>query len=178
MPLDTIKVIDTIYTKVANTPPQKSVTDIAHNIHWWCLIISVLIIQIIFFRPLNSFFNCLEVVRKKKRTPTDKFVQSEHFPNSWRRGKIWRSIYWGFDIEHNPNPDFWYNTIIGFVELIAFTIILKSEQYTIIGAWLGFKIVCDKWNAPKEGLNFNGFLMNNVLIIAISFVLMLCFITH
>ncbi|HXW57066.1 MAG TPA: hypothetical protein VEJ67_15060 [Candidatus Cybelea sp.] len=62
----------------------------------------------------------------------------EHLHQS---GKGWtfRRAFWecfkGFG-KYKAHADLWLNWIIGFVELAAYPVLIRTEAYTIIGGWL------------------------------------------
>jgi len=77
-------------------------------------------------------------------------------------------IFNGFE-KIDPFPDFWYNTFLGFLELLAFPLLIRTEQYGIVGAWIGFKSLA-QWNAwNKNRYVFNRFLIAHAVIIIICF---------
>jgi hypothetical protein len=90
--------------------------------------------------------------------------------------KRFRVILSGFN-RQDPFPDFWYNTFIGVLELFTFPIFIQAEQYSIIGAWIGFKSVA-QWNAwNKNRYVFNRFLIVHALIIIFCFLVLKRFVS-
>ena len=70
----------------------------------------------------------------------------------WQTRFKW--IFHGFS-RHDPYPDYWYNTLIGFIEVCIFPILMGKQQYTYIGAWIGLKIVAqwDAWKLNRNAIN-------------------------
>ena len=76
-----------------------------------------------------------------------------------------------------PHPDLRYNSILGFIELLTFPILLRVDGYAIVGAWIAFKTVAQwsKWTQYNR-LTFNRYLIGCAIQVLISFTLMHFFI--
>ena len=77
-------------------------------------------------------------------------------------------MFHGFS-KSDPNPDLWYNTILGAIELFAYAIFIGTSNWTAIAIWLGFKAFA-KWNVwSTNKLEFNRFILLNAVVILIAF---------
>jgi hypothetical protein len=83
---------------------------------------------------------------------------------------VFISFLYGQNPENKRN-DLFYNFFLGFIELLLYPILIKSNNIEVIGAWLGFKALAQwgRWN--KERLIYNRFLLANVLIVIVSYFL-------
>ncbi|HHE65332.1 MAG TPA: hypothetical protein ENL09_04845 [Bacteroidetes bacterium] len=66
--------------------------------------------------------------------------------------------------------DYFIGLILGFLELLAYPILLRSGNAAYIGGWLVFKTV-NRWqyNQQSERGTFNRYLLSNALIITIAY---------
>ena len=86
---------------------------------------------------------------------------------------IWYERFWltfrSFS-GREPHPDFWYNFLIGLIELSAYNYLMRAGLYTYIGGWLGLKIVSqwDTWKANRSAINR--------FFIATAFQLIFCYV--
>ena len=68
-------------------------------------------------------------------------------------------------------PDFWHPFILGFLELLAYPVLLKTHAWSFIGAWLGFKALA-QWKGWGESRPaYNRFLIGNAIVLLLSFLL-------
>lgn len=75
----------------------------------------------------------------------------------------------GFSTNQNiVKPNYWHQYIIGTGELIAYPILIATQSYAGIGAWIGLKTLAlwKKWTDNRE--IFNIFLIGNLLTLAFS----------
>jgi hypothetical protein len=94
-------------------------------------------------------------------------VENRRFNNIFWLKRFWL-IFVGFS-GNDPFPDFWYNSILGGIEISVFPILIKTGQYAMVGAWIGFKSVA-QWNAwNKNRYVFNRFLIIHALILILCF---------
>ena len=69
----------------------------------------------------------------------------------------------------DPNPDLWYTTILGAIELFAYSIFIGTDNWSAVAVWLGFKAFA-KWNVwSTNKLEFNRFVLLNAIVILIAF---------
>ncbi len=60
---------------------------------------------------------------------------------------------------HILNGDYWFPMILGLIELSCFPILMFTRNWTLIGAWLAFKVL-PHWKAwSDERSTFNRFLI-------------------
>jgi hypothetical protein len=121
-------------------------------------------------RVIISWMRAYEYKYYPEAEATDKM---KSFNSLSLRRRFWIVFVGGSN--KDPFPDFWYNTILGAIELSIFPILLKAHQYSIIGAWIGFKSVA-QWNAwNKNRYVFNRFLIAHAALVIISW-FMMCFV--
>jgi hypothetical protein len=60
-------------------------------------------------------------------------------------------------------PDYWYNTALGAMELVAFPALMVLGEWSIIGGWIAFKALAQwrRWNDNR--FVFNRFLLANAV---------------
>ena len=118
-------------------------------------------------RILISWMRALEYPHYPEKDAPEKMKHFNSLP--WRRR--FRIVFVGGS-KRDPFPDFWYNTILGAIELAVFPIFMKAHQYGMIGAWIGFKSIA-QWSAwNKNRYVFNRFLIAHALIVIISWFMM------
>ena len=90
-----------------------------------------------------------------------------------REWSYWRAFwecFYGFG-HSRAHADLWLNAFIGFWELAAYPILLKTGRFEIIGGWLLLK-TAGAWGGWKVSrTSFNRFLLNNLLELAIALLL-------
>jgi hypothetical protein len=89
------------------------------------------------------------------------------------QGQRWRfwHAYWvafrGFG--GGKIEDLWLPLLIGFSELVAYPVLLKTGQLLVIGGWVGIK-TAGSWGAWQTSrTSYNRFLVANILNLAISY---------
>lgn len=61
--------------------------------------------------------------------------------------------------EHILTGDFWFPMFIGLIELSIFPVLMVTQNWTFIGAWLAFKVL-PHWKAwTEDRTTFNRFLL-------------------
>jgi hypothetical protein len=74
--------------------------------------------------------------------------------------------------KHKAHADLWLNAFIGFAELAAYPVLLKTGYLTVIGGWLLVK-TAGSWGGWKiSRTSFNRFLLNNISELAIAYLLL------
>lgn len=69
-------------------------------------------------------------------------------------------------------PDYWHPFFLGIFELLAYPILMKTDNWQFIGAWLTFKTLA-QWKAwSKDRVSFNRFLIGNALVLLLSFLIL------
>ncbi len=69
-------------------------------------------------------------------------------------------------------PDYWHPFFLGTFELLAYPILMKTDNWQFIGAWLAFKTLA-QWKAWSEDrVSFNRFLIGNALVLLLSFLIL------
>ena len=75
------------------------------------------------------------------------------------------------DDRWRPSNDYWQPFVLGVLELVVFPVLMATEHWSYVGAWLGFKTLAQavRWNEDR-GV-FNRFLIGSALIILASYYL-------
>ena len=132
---------------------------------FWCFILKIFLISItvrIFFSLLRAF----EYRFYNGNNSKEVFFKGLKF----RRRFI--EIFIGIS-KIDPTPDIWYNFILGTIELFCFPILMGTNSWPAIGAWIAFKALA-QWNRwIKNRLVFNRFLIANAIIIIASYLFLL-----
>ncbi len=118
-------------------------------------------------RLVFSMLRALEASYKKR--DVEDLQGNEFIKRTWI-SRTW-IIFIGLS-KKDPNPDFWYNTILGTFELLAFPILMKTNSWEAIGAWIGFKAIAQWSTWTKDRLVFNRFLIANVIVLTVSFLIL------
>jgi hypothetical protein len=109
--------------------------------------------------------------------------------NAWEYRWVWGRSFWsavgryfgGLHRTDNPaidriRSDFWLPTILGFLELITYPVLLQLGSWTVIGAWIGFKTVA-QWNVwTSSRSQFNRYLIGNALVVLLSIVFLVQYV--
>jgi hypothetical protein len=97
------------------------------------------------------------------------------FPDSDKEpGKDWHfwQAFWesfkGFS-QSKAHADLWLNAFIGFFELAAYPILLKTETYSIIGGWLIIRTAGNWGGWSVSRTSYNRYLLNIILELAIAY---------
>jgi hypothetical protein len=78
--------------------------------------------------------------------------------------------------EGPQSPDYWFNTLLGWFELVAFPIFIVTGAWAAIGAWLTLKTVA-QWEAWKANrTTFNRFLIGTAALLFASWILAKVFV--
>lgn len=80
---------------------------------------------------------------------------------------FWKSIG-GVGAKEKNNDDYWHPFILGFLEFISYPILMVTNHWYIIGAWLSFKTLAQWERWSKERKVFNRFLIGNVIVLILS----------
>ncbi len=137
---------------------------------YWCLYIFISGLGSLFVRFINSIWRTFESNDpsfKKFKTIFGGFSAWTTFEEQRdeKEDKIKR-------VEKPGSKDYWQPFFIGWLELLAYPVLLVDGKVSFIGAWLAFKTV-HRWSyAP--GINrgfYNRYLISNALILIGSFLL-------
>lgn len=103
-----------------------------------------------------------------------------HPSDAKRKLSYWRIfIGYGIDRETDKNTekvdDYLHPAIVGFLELLAYPVLLAAGKPEYIGAWLGLKVapIFGMWSSHRE--TYQRFLIGNALVIISSCFLQKCF---
>lgn len=79
----------------------------------------------------------------------------------------WKDAFWGV----GKSGDHWQPFLLGLLELGTFPILMFTENWSFIGAWVGFKVVAQAtvWKEKREV--FSRFLIGTALGLVVSFTL-------
>lgn len=83
-------------------------------------------------------------------------------------GSEFRKCLRGRGSKDPQNDDYWHPFILGLFELSAFPVLMVTEHWTFIGAWLAFKTLSQwkTWEDKRKA--FNRFLIGNALVLFLS----------
>lgn len=69
------------------------------------------------------------------------------------------------------NKDYWQPFVLGVIELGTFPVLIATEHWSFIGAWLSFKVVAQAARWKDERNVFSRFLIGTALGLLASFIL-------
>jgi hypothetical protein len=128
----------------------------------------VTIIIALAIRVLNSVFKVLE-------DDTSDDLKVKEFVTS--HGSFANRVWIAFRGFKDVNPDFWYNTLLGILELLVYPVLIYSQHFDVIGWWFGIKTI-SQWKVWSEKrFAFNRFLLINACVLFISYFLAVRFIS-
>jgi hypothetical protein len=78
-----------------------------------------------------------------------------------------RQSFSGFN--EDANPDYWYPTILGTLELLVYPFLIAGAAGSAIGAWLALKTVAQWTRWQSDRTTFNLFLVGNLLALIVAF---------
>jgi hypothetical protein len=89
----------------------------------------------------------------------------------WPFWQAFWECFKGFS-EYKAHADLWLNGLIGFAELAAYPVLMKTGYLTAIGGWLLLK-TAGSWSGWKVSrTSFNRFLLNNICELGIAYLLL------
>ena len=134
------------------------------NISWWGYL-SLCVLLALAVRVAHSFIRALAIVRADYPG-----ANAKNKPEDLRTGFWWCLI--GFN-KHKEHSDLWIPTVLGFLELAIYPILLSIGYYAVIGAWVGIKTAGSWMGYSKSRTSFNRFLLFTVLSVLLACVLLL-----
>lgn len=88
----------------------------------------------------------------------------------------WKSFA-GFHGGSKDHSDYWFPAILGAFELGAYPVLMVTNGWTAIGAWIGLKTI-PQWSVwDKNRAAFNRFLIGNALTLVVSILALAPFVT-
>jgi hypothetical protein len=84
----------------------------------------------------------------------------------------WKDAFFG----REGGGNHWSSTALGVLEALSYPVLMVTDNWSFIGAWLGFKTVAQwsVWQNKREA--FNRFLIGNLLLLIISLLLLSKFV--
>ena len=70
-----------------------------------------------------------------------------------------------------PYKDYWQPFILGLLELTAFPVLMATDYWSYVGAWLGLKTVAQATRWKDDRSVFNRFLIGTALVVLASYLL-------
>jgi hypothetical protein len=135
-----------------------------HINQWECYLL-VCFVGAIALRPLQGLFKAWAL--KYDDVPCEQ--KNSHQGNDKGYWRIYLKHVKGFAL--GKSSDLWLPTIIGFIELAVYPILLALGQIVIVGAWMGIK-TAGAWSGWKTSTTaFNRFLLFNILNLLIAYFL-------
>ena len=139
-----------------STIPLKGEFSLKEHYFLGC-ILSALVVRAVVF-----FFLAADNYRKRKAGDP---------PTYW-------STYWdcwnGISGRH---VDLWLPFVIGFAELCAYPILMRSQQFQVIGAWLAIRTAGSWRGWASHRTSYYRFLLGNLLNLAISYLFLATYVT-
>jgi hypothetical protein len=79
-----------------------------------------------------------------------------------------KKCFRGFGSKEQKHDDHWHPFILGLFELSAYPVLMVTENWTFIGAWLAFKTLAQWKRWEEKRTAFNRFLIGNLLVLFLS----------
>lgn len=78
--------------------------------------------------------------------------------------------------DKKDHADHWLTFILGILELSIYPILIVTQNWSFIGAWLAYKAVA-QWKVWEENRNsFNRFLIGNLIVLLVAYFILTRFI--
>jgi hypothetical protein len=143
---------------------EQSLANVKNSSGWWGYLIAILLLTLI-MRVLIGLMKSFEYRFSWDEDAKEFFTRYSYWQRFW--------ILFAGASEKDLKPDLWYNTIIGTFELAIFPFLMKANAWEAIGAWIGLKAL-SQWEVwSKRRLIFNRFLIANILLLVLSFMITL-----
>ena len=102
-------------------------------------------------------------------------LRASEAPKERRRAFL--RVFHGFQSDGGQvTPDYWQPTLLGFLELTVYPILLASAKPEYVGAWLAFKTLPRFGSWEKHRNTYQRFLIGNALVLVFSYALTRLFI--
>ncbi len=88
--------------------------------------------------------------------------------------KFWEHFK-GFSADKKM-ADYWGPFAIGWLEALAYPVLMRTHNWAFVGAWLGFKTVAQWRGWAKDRSSFNRFLIGNALVLIVSLLFLTRFV--
>jgi len=83
--------------------------------------------------------------------------------------EFWTTFRGGFTTNPRKDDDCWFPFVIGLLEFLSFPVLMVTEHWTFIGAWMGFKGLGQFKRWAEERSVFNRFLICNACVLLWSY---------
>jgi hypothetical protein len=131
----------------------------------WLGYLSLCLLGALVIRVAHSFVRALAIIRGDYPDAT-----TENKPKNFITGFWW--CLGGFTT-YKEHSDLWIPTVLGFLEIAIYPILLSLQYYVVIGAWVGIKTAGSWMGYSKSRTSFNRFLLFTVISILLACLLSL-----
>jgi hypothetical protein len=101
-----------------------------------------------------------------EKKPDEKFMEQPG--KGWSFWRAFWECFKGFS-QYKAHADLWLNALIGFCELAAYPVLLKTDSYPIIGGWLVIRTAGSWGGWSVSRTSYNRYLLNIILELALAF---------
>ncbi len=138
----------------------------------WCSYLLICLLIQVSLRAFQSLFKASALKYDDVREG-HKLAEAE---KSKGYGRVWWYSFTSF--RFRKNSDLLLPTLIGFVELTAYPILMVIGQYLFIGAWLGIK-TAGAWKGWRTSQTaYNRFLLFNLLNLVVAYSILTHFVRY
>lgn len=91
--------------------------------------------------------------------------------SSQRWARAFLNALKGRGLSEPRDDDHWHPFVLGCFELATFPVMMATENWTFVGAWLGFKALAQwgRWKDHRPA--FNRFLIGNAAVLCLAYLL-------
>ncbi len=93
----------------------------------------------------------------------------------WPYWRAFRECFKGFG-QYKAHADMWLNAAIGFCELFAYPILLKTDNYAIIGGWIVIRTAGNWGGWSVSRTSFNRYLLNMIAELVLAYFCLYSFV--
>jgi hypothetical protein len=143
------------------------------NISMWRYL-AICVLATIVVRVVHSAIKALSVVIGKPAAGKAQKGISQFGNKQTSFVKCFLAILHGF--KKGEFPDLWLGTIIGFAEIASYPVLIFTDNLSVIGGWLVIK-TAGQWKMWQDSpIDFNRFLLANLINLAIAYFFIIKFV--
>ena len=137
------------------------------SIPWWDYLLWVLVLSFV-IRAAMCLVKALEMWLRGKSGQFDHALHAPPRPKFWR--EFWQSMK-GYGSSDSLSNDYWLPSILGTLELLVLPVVMATNNWTFVGAWVGFKALAQARHWIENRSAFNRFVFGTAVLLIFSYVL-------
>jgi hypothetical protein len=157
------------------------VEKLAHGWHipnWPAYLTLGFLLQVI-VRVIMSMLSAVIATARGRRRRRGLYRQ----PRQRLHSRFWIYFWRSFKGCHPPDrddvrskSDYLFPAILGLLELYSYPVLMATDAWTVIGAWMGFKTVAQWKSWGDDRVTFNHYLIGNAIVVLLSLLCLVPFV--